>query len=493
MERKFAVVMDQGSSSSRALLMDNSGKIYCRSQNKISPDYPSPGRAEYDAEKLYQSQYASLKEVLNALPSEAGMPILGIASQRSTIILWNGNNGQPLCPAMSWQDGRAANIINNIPLTQTNIHSITGLYKTPYYSASKIAWAIENIASVRAAAENGTLRAGPVPTYILWRLSGGKIFSCDPSLAQRMLLMNIRKATWEEKLLNTFRIKKQCLPNICPTSGLFGQILAECRNFQAMSMIGDQQAAMSGLGIEKEGEGAINYGTGAFLLVHTGKRPLKIKGLIDTFGWKRQNEKNAAYFSEVLVNSAGSMLEWLSKSLGFFESMENADSLCRMSKQRIFCLPVIGGLAAPYWDFDVRTCFAGLTAASSRADLVRAAIEGIAFMIADGLELIRAKGIKVNELKASGGLSKMSYLMQFQADITGTRICVTEEQEATALGAGKEAFVGAGIETNFIKPKIKTFLPRLSDEERQRLLLQWRDFVRHCRSGNRIISATPHY
>ena len=488
MERKFAVIMDQGSSSSRALLMDNSGKIYCRSQNKISPEYSAPFRAEYDAERLYQSQYASLREVINALPQDAATPILGMAAQRSTIVFWSSSNGMPLCPAMSWQDGRAADIIKRIPLTQTQTHSITGLYKTQYYSAAKITWAIENIASVRAAAENGTLRTGPVSSYILWRMSGGKIFACDPSLAQRTLLMNIKKASWEDKLLNLFGIKKQWLPEILPSSGLYGSLCAEGRKMQAMSMIGDQQAAMSGLGIENPGEGAINYGTGAFLLVNTGTKPLKIKGLLDSFGLKRANEKHSSYFSEVLVNSAGSMLEWLRTRFGMFDNIQEADSLCRLSKQKVFCLPVIGGLAAPYWDFDVRTCFAGLNASSCKADVVRAAVEGIAFMIADGLEMIKAKGIKITELKASGGLSQMSYLMQFQADITGTSISVTDELESTALGAGKEAFIGSGTETFFPAPKIKTFLPRLPEEKRQRMLLQWRDFVKHCRTGSRLLS-----
>jgi len=487
MHRDFAIVMDQGSSSSRAVLMDASGKIYCRAQNKISPSYPMPGRAEYDAEKLYQSQYSSLKEVLNALPSGKKNPILGIASQRSTIVLWSATDGRPLCPVMSWQDGRASEIISRMPLSHSQTHSLTGLYKTPYYSASKIAWAIENIASVREAAEKGTLRAGPVPSYIIWRLSGGKIFACDPSMAQRTLLMNIRKAKWEDKLLSAFGIKKNWLPEILPSSGYYGKIIAEGREMPVTSMLGDQQAAMAGLAINDEGKGAINYGTGAFLLVNAGSKPLKIKGLLDSYGWKISGTRKHTYFSELLVNSAGSVMEWLRSRFGMFENIEEADELCRLSKQRIFCLPVIGGLAAPYWDFEVSTCFCGLNASSCKADIVRSAAEGIAFMIADGLERIRQKGIKVEELKASGGLSKMNYLMQFQADITGASISVTDEPETTALGAGKMAFIGSGMLPKFMPLKNKVFLPRLQEDKRQKLLLQWRDFVKHCRAGSKII------
>ncbi len=487
MDRDFIVVLDQGSSSSRALLMDASGTIYCRSQKNISAVYPAPGRAEYDAEKLFQSQKESLAEVLNAIPAGAKNPVLGMTAQRSTVVLWDSAGGRPLCPAMSWQDGRAIDIINRLPFGHTQIHTMTGLYKTPYYSASKIAWAVENLTEVRAAAEKGTLRVGPVSTYILWRLSEGKIFACDPTFAQRTLLMNLRKGRWEEKLLSAFGIKKSWLPEIMPSSGFYGNINIEGRELSVTAMIGDQQAAMSGLGIDSPGEGAVNYGTGAFLLVNTGNRPLRIKGLIDSYGWKRSSEKKAVYFSEVLVNSAGTMLEWLRTRFGMFEDISEADGLCRVSRQRVLCLPVIGGLAAPYWDFEVKTCFFGLTASSCKADIVRAVTEGIAFMIADGLERIKQKGIKVNELKAGGGLSKMTYLMQFQADITGIRVAVTDEPESTALGAGREAVTGSGGTPYFQPVKAKTFLPRLNEEERQKLLLKWRDYVKHCQAGTRIL------
>lgn len=489
MERKFAVIMDQGSSSSRTLLLDNYGKIYCRAQNRISPEYRLGGRAEYDAEKLYQSQIASLKEVLKAIPKEAGTPILGMASQRSTVVLWDSANGMPLCPAMSWQDGRAEKVIGNVPLTNVQTHRLTGLYKTPYYSAPKIAWAIENLSSVREAAEKGTLRAGSVSSYILWRLSGGRIFACDPSLAQRMLLMNLKTGDWDSRLLSAFGVKRQWLPQIMPSSGQFGTVELEGYNMQVLSMLGDQQAAMSGLGIGQSGEGALNYGTGAFLLVYTGGKPLRIPGLLDSYGWKRGNGK-PEYFSEALVNSAGSMMEWLRTRMGLFSDIDEANNLCRNSKQRTLCLPVIGGLASPYWDFEVKTCFAGLTAASCKADLVRAAVDGIAFMIADGLEKIKRKGIPVRRLKAGGGLSRMTYLMQFQADISGAEISVMDESEETALGAGREAFNGAGISTDFPEGKSRTFLPRISEETRQRMLLQWRDFVRHCQSGRKITNLT---
>ena len=487
MPEKFIIVLDQGSSSSRALAFDLDGGIRFKAQRKIEAAYPAPGRAEYDAEKLYLSQADSLAEVLAKLPPGSEVPALGIAAQRSTVVFWDRNTGAPLAPALSWQDGRALDLLSKIPLSNTILHDLTGLYKTPYYSASKIAWALENYPEVKAAAAEKRLLIAPVATYLLWRLSGGKSFVIDPSQAQRTLLFNLRRLRWEPKLLSAFGVAPEFLPEIKPSLGRLCHIEASGRRIPVTAMLGDQQAAMLGLGLETPNSAALNYGTGAFLLVNTGRKPLKIRGLLNSFGWQEgKGKKNICYFTESTVNSAGTALEWLRQKFGLFDELSEVDGMCRRSKNRIHCLPAIGGLGAPYWDFTTFTTFSGFSAHSDKYDVVRGVTEGIAYMVGDAFDLIKKKGIKIEELKVSGGLSKIDWLLQFQADITGARLVALEESEATAMGAGLAAARGLGLPPKWTsKVSSRVFEPAIGEEERQNLIKGWRIFVKDIRRTSR--------
>ena len=487
MPEKFIIVLDQGSSSSRALAFDLEGRIRYKARRKIEAAYPSPGRAEYDAEKLFLSQSDSLSEVLGKLPAGSEVAALGIAAQRSTIVFWDKNTGAPLAPALSWQDGRALDLLSKIPLSNTKIHGLTGLYKKPYYSASKIAWALENYPEVKAAAAGGRLLIAPVATYLIWRLSGGKSFVTDPSMAQRTLLLNLRRFSWEPKLLSAFGVSREFLPEIKPSIGPLAQIEAGGRRIPVTAMLGDQQAAMLGLGLEKPDSAALNYGTGAFLLVNTGSAPLKIRGLLNSIGWQKgKGRKNVCYFSESTVNSAGTALEWLRQNFGLFEDIGDVDGMCRKSKNRVHCLPAIGGLGAPYWDFTTFTTFTGFSSRTDKYDVVRGVTEGIAYMVGDAFDLLRKKGIKIGELKVSGGLSKIDWLLQFQADITGVRLVALEESEATAMGTGLAAARGLGLEPEWT-PKVsdRVFEPAIGEAERRNLIKGWRIFVKDSRRTSR--------
>jgi glycerol kinase len=497
MAEKFIIVLDQGSSSSRALAFDMEGAVRYKSQRKIEAAYPAPGRAEYDAEKLYQSQADSLLEVLAKLPPDAEAAALGIAAQRSTVVFWDKTTGVPLAPALSWQDGRALDLLGKVPLSNTRIHDLTGLYKTPYYSASKLAWGLENFPEVKAAAAEGRLLAAPVASYIIWRLSGGKIFAADPSQAQRTLLFNLRRLKWEPKLLAAFGVPAGLLPEIKPSVGRLGQLEAGGRRMPVTAMLGDQQAAMLGLGLETPNAAALNYGTGAFLLVNTGRKPLKIRGLLNSFGWQEgAGKKKICYFTESTVNSAGTALEWLRQKFGLFEEIGEVDGMCRKSKNRLHCLPAIGGLGAPYWDFTTFTTFSGFSPHSDKYDVVRGVTEGIAYMVADAFDLVKKKGLKIDELKVSGGLSKIDWLLQFQADITGARLVALEESEATAMGAALAAARGLGLDPKWqAKVSSRVFTPAIGEEERQNLIKGWRLFVKDIRRtsrGLRRLNILPH-
>ncbi|OGR62415.1 MAG: hypothetical protein A2X31_01765 [Elusimicrobia bacterium GWB2_63_22] len=497
MPEKFIIVLDQGSSSSRALAFDLDGSVRYKAQRKVEPAYPSPGRAEYDAEKLYASQADSLSDVLEKLPADAEVTALGIAAQRSTIVLWDKATGAPLAPALSWQDGRALDLLGKIPLSNTRIHDLTGLYKTPYYSASKIAWCLENYPEVKAAAAEGRLLIAPVATYVIWRLSGGKAFVTDPSQAQRTLLFNLRRLRWEPRLLSLFGVDAALLPEIRPSMGRLGHVEAAGRRIPVTAMLGDQQAAMLGLGLEAPNSAALNYGTGAFLLVNTGRKPLKIRGLLNSFGWQEgRGKKKICYFTESTVNSAGTALEWLKQKFGMFEDIGEVDGMCRKSKNRLLCLPAIGGLGAPYWDFTAFTTFAGFSPHSDKYDVVRGVTEGIAYMVGDAFDLVKKKGFKIEELKVSGGLSRIDWLLQFQADITGARIVPLEESEATAMGAALAAARGQGLAPSWqAKVSSRVFTPLIGEEERHNLLKGWRLFVKNIRRTSRDLRRTgilPH-
>ncbi|OGR44317.1 MAG: hypothetical protein A2X35_02515 [Elusimicrobia bacterium GWA2_61_42] len=487
MPEKFIIVLDQGSSSSRALAFDLDGNIRYKAQRKIEAAYPSPGRAEYDAEKLYLSQADSLAEVMAKLPPDAEAAALGIAAQRSTVVFWDRTTGAPLAPALSWQDGRALELLAKIPLSNTKIHDLTGLYKTPYYSASKIAWALENYPEVKAAAAEKRLLIAPVATYVIWRLSGGKSFVIDPSQAQRTLLFNLRRLKWEPKLLSAFGLAAEFLPEIKPSIGRLCHVETAGRRVPVTAMLGDQQAAMLGLGLETPNSAALNYGTGAFLLVNTGRQTLKIRGLLNSFGWQEgKGKKNICYFTESTVNSAGTSLEWLRQKFGLFEEIGDVDGMCRKSKNRLHCLPAIGGLGAPYWDFTTFTTFAGFSPHSDKYDVVRGVTEGIAYMVADAFDLVKKKGFKIADLKVSGGLSKIDWLLQFQADITGARLTALEESEATAMGAGLAAARGLGLAPQWTaKVSSRVFEPAIGEEERQNLIKGWRIFVKDIRRTSR--------
>ena len=487
MAEKFIIVLDQGSSSSRALAFDADGAVRYKSQRKVEPSYPAPGRAEYDAEKLYASQADSLSDVLAKLPPDAEVAALGIAAQRSTIVLWDKATGAPLAPALSWQDGRALELLAKVPLSNTRIHDLTGLYKTPYYSASKIAWCLENYPEVKAAADDKRLLIAPVASYIVWRLSGGKAFVTDPSQAQRTLLFNLRRLRWEPKLLAAFGVDAALLPEIKPSVGRLGHVEVSGRRIPVTAMLGDQQAAMLGLGLEAPNSAALNYGTGAFLLVNTGRKPLKIRGLLNSFGWQEgRGKKKICYFTESTVNSAGTALEWLSRNFGIFGEIGEVDGMCRKSRNRLHCLPAIGGLGAPYWDFTTFTTFAGFSAHTDKFDVVRGVTEGIAYMVGDAFDLVRKKGFRIGELKVSGGLSKIDWLLQFQADITGARLTALEESEATAMGAALAASRGLGLDPKWqAKAAPRSFEPSIGEAERQKLLKGWRVFVKDIRRTSR--------
>ncbi len=477
--KPVVIALDQGSSSSRAIAFNERGQAVAKAQFPVSSRRPKPGWVEHDALDLAATQERALDAVLGQLTHSCPVAGLAMACQRSTIVAWDAATGEPAAPALSWQDGRAAQDSVFLQRNREFWRRATGLYPTPYYSALKLRWLLQNNKRVEKLAASGRLMAGPVATFILWRLSRGAIFAADPTLAQRTLLMNIQTLSWDKRLLDSFGITHKILPDIVPSVGLWGLIRRQGREIPVLACLGDQQAAVAGLGGRKENAVIANYGTGAFLLRACGARPRFIPGLPASVGWTETGHK-ALYFEEGTVNAAGAALDWLAR-LGLAPKNAAIDEICRRATSDVLSLPALGGLGAPAWDDSVRASFSGLDAQNTAEDMVKACVEGIAFLIADIAEAMENAGPRIKSVRASGGVSRLDYLMQFQADVLQSPVHRLLLPDATALGAASLALRrhhpswSARLQEARVE---RTFIPKRSAKESARLRARWKNFLR---------------
>jgi glycerol kinase len=467
---ELILALDQGSSSSRALAVDAKGEVLARAQRKIGTTHPKAGWAEHDAAEIAASQEWALKTVLKKLPKAASVLGLGVGTQRSTVVFWDKKTGKPACPAPSWQDGRAADGMALLASQQAEVHDKTGLYLTPYYSAPKIRWFMVNEPSVKKLLDEGRLMVGPVSTYLIWRLTRGEVYACDPTTAQRMLLFNIRTFRWDPDLLKLFQIPEEILPAIRPSGGDWG----EYEGIPIRACLGDQQAAALGLGA-REGTGILNYGTGAFLLLHTGTQQHRVPGLLTSVGCQLERE-SPTFLEEGTVHAAGTSLDWL-RGLGLLDG-KDVDPICRRSKNRVLFLNAIGGLGAPRWDYATKTTFFGLNSQTTRDDLARAVVESLGFLISDIAATLRQSGLSATEFRAAGGLSRVDYLLEFQSSLLGAPVSRCQEPETTALGVATLAAQAARAGwAPFPLELDRRFTPSLDPAEAARLNGNWRRFI----------------
>ncbi len=478
--RDLILALDQGSSSTRAIAFDPHGRVAARARTPLKTRFPRPGWAEHDARDLAAGAERVLDGVLGEISPRDRVRGLGIASQRSTVVLWDARTGRPAAPVVSWQDGRAARIVESLQDHRPEIHRKTGLILTPYYSAPKVRWLLDHAAGARRLAEQGRLRIAPVSTYLLWRLTRGESYSCDPTCAQRMMLLDIGAMKWDPGLLALFGVPGDCLPAVGPSAGPLGACQRRGRRIPILAAIGDQQAAVVGLGAVSEGSAVVNYGTGAFWLHNTGPHQRRVPGFLTSVGWAVKGSP-CVFLKEGTVHAAGTSFDWLRNQLGLPLKAAGIDKACRDSRGRAWLLPAIGGLGAPRWDYVTKTAVWGLDSKTQWQDLVRGVADGIGFLIADIVGALAAAGLKAAYATASGGLSRVDHLVQFQSDLTGIPIRRTAELEATALGAASLAAEAAGEAAwarRLRRPRIdKTFKPSLKRGDAARSLAAWRDFV----------------
>lgn len=442
MNQECFIGIDQGSSSTKALIIGGSGEVLFRTKRELSTPFRDGLRIEQDPTEIL----ASVREVLEDCVTHAhsaGLSVLGagLACQRSSCLIWNGETGEPLSPVISWRDTRGTGLIDGMAREKERVFTATGLPLTPYYSASKFRWLRDSL----PAARERTTVYGTLSSFLVQRLTKVAGAIIDHTNAARTQLMDIRSLAWDPGLLDLFGLSGIHLPGIAPTAYDFGRIGTSSGDIPLLACIGDQQAAMLGLGVMNKGEGGINYGTGGFLMVNTGEALVAAPGLMASVHYSSNGGNH--YLLEGSVNAVGDALEWLRVRLGLFREFDEVDDLCWKAMTDVVAFIGINGTGAPHWETGISSSLHGLTADSTAADIVRAAVENIAFFMQDIADTARAAGIRPSSFATAGGLSSLSYLVQVQADLLGTGITVNAEKEVSARGAAFLAGIRHGTWT----------------------------------------------
>lgn len=442
MEQKYILALDQGTSSSRAIVFDHEGRICATAQKEFPQHFPKPGWVEHDPKDIWSSEASVIAEAITSLGIN-GLNIagIGITNQRETTIVWDAETGEPVYNAIVWQDRRTSEYCDRLKEQNLTgfIREKTGLIIDAYFSATKIRWILENVPGARARAEAGKLRFGTVDTWLLWNLTRGECHMTDVSNASRTMLFNIHTLKWDEDLMKLFGIPMSMLPEVHSSSEIYGYTKTTifAHKVPVAGIAGDQQAALFGQMCTTPGSVKNTYGTGCFLLMNSGTKPITSShNLLTTIAWKIGDTVNYALEGSIFVG--GSVVQWLRDGLGIIKSSSEIESLAMTVPDNggVYFVPALTGLGAPYWDQYAKGTICGLTRGTTAAHIARAALEGIAFETMDIVNAMEHDaGIKLAELKVDGGASRNNLMMQFQADILGTKVIRPKVTETTAMGA----------------------------------------------------------
>ena len=442
MEQKYILALDQGTSSSRAIVFDHEGRICATAQKEFPQHFPKPGWVEHDPKDIWSSEASVIAEAITSMGIN-GLNIagIGITNQRETTIVWDAETGEPVYNAIVWQDRRTSEYCDSLKEQNLTgfIREKTGLIIDAYFSATKIRWILENVPGARARAEAGKLRFGTVDTWLLWNLTRGECHMTDVSNASRTMLFNIHTLNWDEELMKLFGIPMSMLPEVHSSSEIYGYTKTTifAHKVPVAGIAGDQQAALFGQMCTTPGSVKNTYGTGCFLLMNSGTKPITSShNLLTTIAWKIGDTVNYALEGSIFVG--GSVVQWLRDGLGIIKSSSEIESLAMTVPDNggVYFVPALTGLGAPYWDQYAKGTICGLTRGTTAAHIARAALEGIAFETMDIVNAMEHDaGIKLAELKVDGGASRNNLMMQFQADILGTKVIRPKVTETTAMGA----------------------------------------------------------
>lgn len=485
----YLLALDQGTTSSRAIVFDDQGNVLALRQSEFKQYYPQPGWVEHDPQEIWTTQLSVASEALAALrikPSDVAA--IGITNQRETVVLWDRETGNPLHKAIVWQDRRTSDVCAELRAAghESTIRDKTGLLLDPYFTGTKIAWLLDHVPGARAAAEAGKLACGTIDSWLAWNLLGGERHITDASNASRTLLMNINKGDWDDELLQLFRVPRAILPEICCSSEAYGSVANHLplAGIKLTGMAGDQQAALFGQGCFERGLAKNTYGTGCFMLMNTGTEFVKSQhNLLTTVACKLGETTEYALEGSVFIG--GATVGWLRDGLGIIKSSSDVRPLANSVSDSggVYFVPAFAGLGAPDWDPYARGTIIGITGGTAAGHIARAALEGIAFQVADLLQgMQNDAGYKLAELRVDGGASVNDTLLQIQADLGQISVVRPKVTETTALGAAYLAGMGAGVWKS--REEIakhwavdKRFEPQITADEAAERRAMWRRAV----------------
>ena len=492
---KYILALDQGTSSSRAIVFDQHGHTKAVAQKEFTQIFPKPGWVEHNPMEIWSSQASVIAEAITSIDIN-GLDIagIGITNQRETTIVWDAETGEPVYNAIVWQDRRTSeycDMLKGKGLTDM-IRSKTGLIIDAYFSATKIRWILENVPYAREKAEQGKLRFGTVDTWLIWMLTRGEVHVTDVSNASRTMVYNIHDLCWDKDLLELFGIPESMMPQVKSSSEVYGYTKTTlfAHEVPIAGIAGDQQAALFGQMCTEPGSVKNTYGTGCFLLMNSGEKPItSSNNLLTTIAWKIGDKVNYALEGSIFV--AGSVVQWLRDGLGIIKSSSEVEALAASVEDNggVYFVPALTGLGAPYWDQYAKGCLYGISRGTTAAHIARAALEGIAFQTMDIVNAMQKDaGISLAELKVDGGASRNNLLMQFQADILGTSVIRPQVTETTALGAAYLAGLAVGYweSIDHIKSQWavdKAFVPSAPKDEVEALKAGWADAIGRTLSG----------
>jgi glycerol kinase len=490
---KFVLSLDQGTTSSRAIIFGRDGRAVASAQQEFPQIYPQPGHVEHDPEVIWSSQLATATAVLSeARLGARDIAAIGVTNQRETTVLWDRTTGRPVANAIVWQSRITADICDKLKAdgTEATFRQKTGLVLDPYFSGTKIKHLLDTIPGLRAKAERGDVLFGTVDSFLLWRLSGGKLHITDASNASRTLLFNIHTGQWDDELLKLLGVPHAMLPKVRASSEVYGETDPSLFGgaIPLAGIAGDQQAATFGQCCFDPGSAKNTYGTGCFLLMNTGRKPVASKsGLITTIAWRIGNQTTYALEGSIFI--AGAAVQWLRDGLGLIEKAGDIEALAASVPDNggVYFVPALSGLGAPYWDPHARGTIVGLTRGSTKAHLARAALEAMAYQTRDVLDAMQHdSGVPLSELKVDGGATVNNLLLQFQADILPARVHRPVVQETTALGAAYLAGLAVGYWTdlNHLRENWaldRQFAPSMEAIERGNLFANWIKAVERSR------------
>ena len=488
----YLLALDQGTTSSRALVIDYSGSVLAVSQKEFTQIFPQPGWVEHDANEIWASQIGVAADAVataNIHPKE--IAAIGITNQRETAVIWDRKTGDPIFDAIVWQDRRTASFCDRMRADglESFVQEKTGLVIDAYFSGTKVRWLLDNVPGARERAERGELAFGTIDSWLIWKLTDGKVHVTDETNASRTMFFNIHARDWDDELLKVLDVPRSMLPAVKSSSEVYGETVGTLEGIPIAGIAGDQQAALFGQMCAKPGMVKNTYGTGCFMLMNTGSKPIASKNkLLTTIAWRQGGQTEYALEGSVFV--AGAVVQWLRDGLGIIRTAPEIEELAGSVPDSgdVYLVPAFAGLGAPHWDAYARGAIVGLTRGTTAAHIARAALEGIAFQVGDILSAMEAdSGIQLAELRVDGGASRNNLLMQFQANLLGVPVVRAKNTETTAMGAAYLA--GLAVDLYRSKDELasqwasdRIFEPAIGDDERLDLRSRWHKALERSRA-----------